>query len=118
MVRGDKEGSFSRYRSEPLGLACSKTTSKRSHSKHALFLMRVGRPIECHCLDDGALIVDDHPPLRDGERELHDFRALIGRLLMRVHERRRHQRHVFTWQIEFVGNGSCTKAKRFKRSGD
>src|SRR5262249_29499343 len=39
-----------------------------------------------HGLEGGAFLVDDDLLLLDRERELHDLGALLGRLLMRVHE--------------------------------
>jgi len=64
------------------------------------------------------LIVDDNPLLFGHEREFHNFWALISRLLMRVNEWRRHQRHVLARQMEFVGHGGYAEAKRPKRSGE
>ena len=63
------------------------------------------RAVECHGLELGAGIVDDDFLLADRQLELHDLRAALGNLLVRMHERRRHQFDLLARQLEIVGQG-------------
>ena len=63
------------------------------------------RAVEGHGLERGALVVDHHLLLLDRERELHDLGALLGGLLVRMHEGRRDQFDFLPGQLEFRAEG-------------
>jgi hypothetical protein len=51
----------------------------------------------------GSGVVDDDFFLLDDEAKLDDLRLLPGRLLVRMHERRRDQLHLLARKLELVG---------------
>ena len=70
------------------------------------------RAVEGHGLEGGALLVDHHLLFLDHELELHDLRALLGRLFVRMHERRGDQVDLLARQLEVFGNSGSRKHHR------
>src|SRR6516162_4482648 len=71
------------------------------------------RSIERHRLERGALVVEHDLLLLDRQPELHDFGALFGGLLVRVHEGRGEEIDALPRYFRLIGKGGGCEHKGY-----
>ena len=74
------------------------------------------RTVEGHGLKLRPHVVDDNSLLLNREAEFHDLRALLGHLLVRMHEWRRDKLDLLPGQLQILGQCRRCKNERNGRS--